>query len=126
MNRGHTIEDYLKIIEKLKLKNSKLKFSSDFIIAYPEETMLDFKDTLKLMKQVNFINSYSFIYSPRPGTPAANLKEIDLYTAKQRLVEFQSLADQIKKDLRNKLVGQFVRVLFENKAKKRKYLFWKG
>ena len=74
MNRGHTIEDYLKIIEKLKLKNSKLKFSSDFIIAYPEETMLDFKDTLKLMKQVNFINSYSFIYSPRPGTPAADLK----------------------------------------------------
>ena len=123
MNRGHTIEDYLKIIEKLKLKNSKLKFSSDFIIAYPEETMLDFKDTLKLMKQVNFINSYSFIYSPRPGTPAANLKEIDLYTAKQRLVEFQSLADQIKKDFRNKLVGQFVRVLFENKAKKENTYF---
>ena len=75
MNRNHTIEEYLEIIEKLKVKKSSIKFSSDFIIAYPGETKDDFEKTVSLMKQVEFINSYSFIFSARPGTPAANLKK---------------------------------------------------
>ncbi len=117
MNRGHSINEYLKIIKELKNKNPKLRFSSDFIIAYPGETISDFNETMSLMKKIEFINSYSFIFSPRPGTPAANLKQVDLITAKKRLFEFQNLADQIKKRYRNKLVGFNSKVLFENKTK---------
>ena len=71
MNRGHSIEEYLMIVDKLKNQKPNIKFSSDFIIAYPEETKDDFKETLSLMNKIGFINSYSFIYSARPGTPAS-------------------------------------------------------
>ena len=91
MNRNHTIEDYLKLIKKLKEKKPNLKFSSDFIIAYPGETDEDFKKTVMLMEKMEFINSYSFIFSPRPGTPAANLEKVDLNIAKNRLKIFQKL-----------------------------------
>ena len=77
MNRKHTISEYLKIFEKLKEINSKIEFSSDFIIGYPGEDDQDFKDTLSLIKKVNFINSYSFIFSPRPGTIAEKLELVD-------------------------------------------------
>ena len=63
MNRKHTIKDYLNIIERLKKINPSIKFSSDFIIGYPGETEIDFDETLKLVKKVKFINSYSFIFS---------------------------------------------------------------
>ena len=85
MNRKHSVEYYLSIYEKLKKINSKIEFSSDFIIAYPGETEKDFQNTMKLLKKVKFINSYSFIFSPRPGTAASNLKMIDKDTAKKRL-----------------------------------------
>ena len=94
-----------------------MKFSSDFIIAYPGETDKDFEATLSLMKKVKFINSYSFIFSPRPGTPTANLKEIDTMIAKERLSIFQTLANNIKKDYRKKLINSTAKVLFENKTK---------
>ena len=117
MNRNHTIEEYLEIIDKLKEKKSSIKFSSDFIIAYPGETNDDFEKTVSLMKQVDFINSYSFIFSARPGTPAANLKKIDEKIAKERLTIFQRIADEIKKKYRNKLVNSITNVLFENNAR---------
>ena len=117
MNRNHTTEEYLEIIEKLKEKNSSIKFSSDFIIAYPGETIDDFEKTLLLMKQVEFINSYSFIFSARPGTPAANLKKVDEKIAKERLVIFQRVADEVKTKYRKKLVNSTATVLFENKAR---------
>ncbi len=88
MNRNHSIEEYLEIIEKLRSKKSNIKFSSDFIIAYPSETEKDFEKTLLLMKKVKFINSYSFIFSPRPGTPAANLEMIDSVIAKKKIIYF--------------------------------------
>ena len=72
MNRKHT----LKIIWKyfiIKKNKSKIQFSSDFIIAYPGENEKDFQDTLKLIEEINFINSFSFIFSPRPGTVASSL-----------------------------------------------------
>ena len=65
--------------------NSNIEFSSDFIIGYPGENDDDFKDTFELIKKIKFINSYSFIFSPRPGTTAANLKMIDEKVAKERL-----------------------------------------
>ena len=75
MNRKHSIKNYLEVINKLKKVNPKIKFSSDFIIGYPGETEKDFEDTLNVLKQVKFINSYSFIFSARPGTPAYNQKK---------------------------------------------------
>ena len=94
MNRNHSISDYLNLIKKFKENKPSIKFSSDFIIAYPGETEKDFEETLNLMTEVKFINSYSFIYSARPGTPAADLKEIDKITAKKRLKNFKNF--QIK------------------------------
>ena len=82
MNRKHTVKDYLELIYKIKKANSSIKFSSDFIIGYPGETDSDFELTLKLLKEVEFINSYSFIFSARPGTPAAKLKKIEESVAK--------------------------------------------
>ncbi len=122
MNRKHSIEEYLIIIKKLITINSKIKFSSDFIIGYPDETYEDFKETIKLMNKVKFVNSYSFIFSARPGTPAFKLKEINQLDAKNRLIEFQNIAEEIKLSYRKNLVNKIAKVLFENKVKdKTKY-----
>ena len=115
-NRGHTINEYLQKIEKLKKVNPAIKFSSDFIIGYPSETEKDFMNTLDLMKKIEFINSYSFIFSPRPGTPAAKMTEVNKEVSKKRLTIFQNIADEIKKNYRNKLKNSISKVLFENKA----------
>ena len=117
MNRKHTIEEYLQIIEKLKKTKSNIKFSSDFIIGYPGETQDDFEDTIELMKKVKFINSYSFIFSARPGTPSFHLKKIDDNLAKERLITFQSVSKKIKTEYREKLLEKTMPVLFENKTK---------
>ena len=77
MNRKHNLDKYLNIIYSLKNKNSKMQFASDFIIGYPGENDDDFEETCKLMKDVQFIISYSYIFSPRPGTPAGELEMID-------------------------------------------------
>ena len=117
MNRKHTIEEYLKIIKKLNNTNSSIKFSSDFIIGYPGETSEDFKQTVKLMKYVKYINSYSFIFSARPGTPAFKLDRVNQSEAKKRLISFQSTAEEIKTNYRKTLIGKISNVLFENKTK---------
>ena len=122
MNRKHTIEKYLEIIYKLKAINPEIKFSSDFIIGYPGETNGDFEKTLELARKVNFINTYSFIFSARPGTPSFNLKKIDNEISKKRLNIFQNISKEIKKEYRAKLLKKTVSVLFENKTKEeRKY-----
>ena len=123
MNRNHSIKQYLEIINRLKEKNSSIKFSSDFIIAYPGETKDDFEKTISLVKEVGFINSYSFIFSPRPGTPAGNLQEVDTKIAKERLFIFQHIADEIKKNYRKKLINSSAKVLFENKIKNENKFF---
>ena len=95
MNRKHNIEDYLKIYEKLKKINSAIQFSSDFIIGYPEENEQDFNETLDLIKKVKFINSYSFIFSARPGTVASKMKLIDREVSLKRLEIVQKRAFQL-------------------------------
>ena len=117
MNRKHTIEEYLEIIEKLKKIKPDIELSSDFIIGYPGETEYDFEKTVELMKKVKFINSYSFIYSARPGTPAFNLKKVEGNLAKERLTTFQNISKKIKTDYREKLLVKTLPVLFENKTK---------
>ena len=117
MNRKHSIEEYLKVIEKVKKVKPNIEFSSDFIIGYPGETYDDFKKTIELMKNVKFINCYSFIYSARPGTPAYNLSQINHDDAKKRLMDFQKNAEKIKKEYRKNLINKISTVLFENKTK---------
>ena len=77
MNRRHTIKEYLNTFDKLKEINPKIEFSSDFIIGYPGEENQDFEDTIDLIKRVKFINSYSFIFSPTPGTVAESFNLIE-------------------------------------------------
>ena len=115
MNRNHTIEFYLDLINKLKSTNPRIKFSSDFIIGYPGETKSDFDNTLSIIKKVQYINTYSFIFSPRPGTPASKLVKIDNSEAKIRLNQFQSLAEEIKLNYRRSLFNKSCLVLFENR-----------
>ena len=123
MNRKHTIEEYLKVIDKLLKIRSDIKFSSDFIIGYPGETQKDFEETIKLINNVKFINTYSFIYSPRPGTPAYNLGQINKTDAKERLTYFQSIAENIKKKYRESLTNKTTKILFENKIKNKNKFF---
>jgi len=123
MNRKHTVEEYLKIYEKLKNINSDIEFSSDFIIGYPEENDEDFKDTIELIKKIKFTNSYSFIFSPRPGTAAADLDLVDKKKSKERLeiIQKKLFENQIKKN--KSLENTVVNVLVENQMKDKKKLF---
>ena len=121
MNRKHTIEEYLNTFYKLKEINSKIEFSSDFIIAYPGEDNRDFDNTYNLIKKLKFINSYSFIFSPRPGTTAENLVQIDKKIALERLEKIQNVLfeNQIKmnKSLENSVIDVLVENLTEDKTK---------
>ena len=123
MNRKHTIEEYYKIIEELVKIKPNIKLTSDFIIGYPGETDSDFLQTIDLMKKIEFINSYSFIFSNRPGTPAANLPIVDKEVSKERLKIFQGTSNLIKKEYRKKLINAEVKVLFENRMKEKNKYF---
>jgi tRNA-2-methylthio-N6-dimethylallyladenosine synthase len=117
MNRKHTIEEYLRAYENLKRINPKIEFSSDFIIGYPEENDDDFKKTMELIEKVKFNNSYSFIFSPRPGTVAADLELVDLKKSKERLeiIQKKLFENQIKKN--KSLENKILNVLVENQMK---------
>jgi len=117
MNRKHTIEEYVVIYEKLKEINSKIEFSSDFIIGYPEEDEQDFKMTMDLIEKIKFTNSYSFIFSPRPGTVAANLKLVDQKKSKQRLEIIQEKLSNNQIQKNKSLENKVLNVLVENKMK---------
>ena len=123
MNRNHTVEYYLSIYEKLKKINPEIEFSSDFIIAYPGETNKDFEDTLNLVKKVNFINSYSFIFSQRPGTPAADKKLNNLKESKLRLEKLQTLLKKNQLQKNQKLINTSCEILIENKLDKQEKYF---
>ena len=114
MNRKHSINDYYKIYDKLKEINSNIEFSSDFIIGYPGEEEKDFQDTLQLIKRIKFINSYSFIFSPRPGTVAADLKLIDKKISIERLEVIQSLLFENQTNMNKLLENKTINVLVEN------------
>ena len=117
MNRKHDITEYLAIIEKLKKVKPNIEFSSDFIIGFPGETTKDFEESIKLMNYIKFINSYFYIFSARPGTPAFDMKQIDQKIAKKRLLKFQSISENIKVNYRKNLINKTSKVLFENKLK---------
>ena len=117
MNRKHIIEDYFEIYNKLKKINPSIKFSSDFIIGYPGENEKDFNDTLNLIKEIKFINSYSFIFSPRPGTVASKLELIDRKISLNRLEIIQKELFNQQIEMNKHLENHIIDVLVENKTK---------
>jgi len=123
MNRKHTIDEYLKIFDKLKKINSNIEFSSDFIIGYPGEEEKDFKDTINLIKRIGFINSYSFIFSPRPGTVAADLELIDRKILVKRLEKVQNLLFENQRQMNKSLEKKNLDILVENLTKDETQVF---
>ena len=123
MNRSHTIEEYLEIFDKLKKINSNIELSSDFIIGYPGEEEKDFDDTLNLIKKIKFINSYSFIFSPRPGTIAANYELIDKKISKKRLKKVQNLLFENQIKMNKSYENKILNVLVENLTKDKKQTY---
>ena len=123
MNRKHKVEDYLDIHSKLIKINPYIKFSSDFIVGYPGEEKVDFEDTIKLIKQIKFINSFSFIFSSRPGTKASKLKEISHSISKERLIELQSYLFKNQIVHNKSLESKEINVLVENKNKNQNTYF---
>ena len=116
MNRKHVIEDYIETYERLKSINPKIEFSSDFIIAYPGEEEEDFNATFELIKNIKFINSFSFIFSPRPGTVASNLKLIDKEISQARLEKVQKQLFEHQISMNKSLENNEIDVLVENKT----------
>jgi len=123
MNRKHKVEDYISTYEKLKKINPNIEFSSDFIIGYPGENDKDFKNTFDLIKKIRFINSYSFIFSPRPGTTASNLELIDEKITKERLKIVQEKLFSHQKEKNKSLENKSINVLVENKIDDQNKLF---
>ena len=123
MNRKHGIKLYYSIIEKLKKINSNMEFSSDFIVGYPEENDKDFEKTMDLVKKIEFINSYSFIYSARPGTPAAKLQKINSDVTKNRLKIIQNQLFYLQLNKNKELEEKKIEVLVENKLKNQNSYF---
>jgi len=123
MNRKHDKKYYLSVIEKLKNINKDIKFSSDFIIGYPGETERDFEDTVNLIKRVNFFNSYSFIFSPRPGTPASTQKLNNLEENKQKLKKIQTILENFQLKNNHMYLQKYCEILVENKLKNQNKYF---
>jgi len=114
MNRKHTINYYLKIFNKLKNINTNIEFSSDFIIGYPGEEEIDFNNTLNFIKEVKFINSYSYIFNPRPGTVAASLDLIEKNISSKRLEKIQNQLYENQIRMNQSLNNKTINVLAEN------------
>ncbi|ABM02389.1 tRNA-i(6)A37 thiotransferase enzyme MiaB [Psychromonas ingrahamii 37] len=119
MKRGHTVAQYKDQIARLLQVRPELTVSSDFIIGFPNETDHDFEQTMDLIKYINFDTSYSFIYSQRPGTPAADMPDdVTLETKKQRLAILQDRIQQQSQGIGRKMVGSVQRILVEGPSRK--------
>jgi len=113
MNRKHTAESYLKLIEKIRAARPDILLSGDFIVGFPGETEADFSDTMALIEAVNYGQAYSFKYSARPGTPAAEQVEVDGQVKTERLARLQALLSKQQKQAQQDMVGRNVTVLIE-------------
>ena len=113
MNRSHTAEDYLRIIERLREARPDLHLSGDFIVGFPEETEEDFQATMELIRAVHYGTAYSFKYSTRPGTPAAERPQVPEDEKDDRLQRLQALLSRQQRETQDAMVGREVKVLFE-------------
>ncbi|MEP1962204.1 tRNA (N6-isopentenyl adenosine(37)-C2)-methylthiotransferase MiaB [Tateyamaria sp.] len=113
MNRSHTAESYLRVIERIRAARPDIVMSGDFIVGFPEETEEDFQATLDLVEAVKYGYAYSFKYSTRPGTPAAERAQVDVAQADDRLQRLQTLIVAQQQAIQQGMVGRTVSVLFE-------------
>ncbi|HAL75557.1 MAG TPA: tRNA (N6-isopentenyl adenosine(37)-C2)-methylthiotransferase MiaB [Rhodobacteraceae bacterium] len=113
MNRAHTAESYLRVIEKLRIARPDILLSGDFIVGFPEETDEDFQATMDLVRAVEYGQAYSFKYSTRPGTPAAERPQVEEAVKTKRLHRLQDLLWSQQRGLQKRMVGREVSVLFE-------------
>ena len=117
MNRKHTVDDYLSIVDKIRNVRPDIAMSSDFIVGFPDETDKDFESTMKFIEKVNFVIAYSFIYSPRPGTPAQYKDNIENAVKKARLSALQSLLTEQQINYNKSFLNKEMEVLFEKKGR---------
>lgn len=126
MNRRHTVQQYEDLIKRLLDANPNLAFSSDFIVGFPTETEEDFEDTLKIVEKVGFIQSYSFAYSIRPGTPAATMPQVDEDVKIKRLHILQDLLAKQQRAFNEQSVGKTFKVLLDRVGNKPNQLVGKS
>src|SRR6476469_4587377 len=118
MNRKHTADDYQEVIDRFRSARQDVAFSSDFIVGFPGETDGEFAATLALVMQIGYAAAYSFKYSPRPGTPAADMREtVSAVEMDERLVRLQELIDSQQSAFNAAAIGKTVDVLFERAAR---------
>ena len=123
MNRGHTSNDYLKIIEKVRNVRPDIAISSDFIIGFPDEEENDFNDTYKLIEDVEYSQAYSFAYSERPGTPAATMEnQISKAIKMERLHKVQELIKSQQRLFNSNMVGRTMEILADRLGKDKKQI----
>jgi tRNA-2-methylthio-N6-dimethylallyladenosine synthase len=118
MKRGYTAAKYIARVEKLKSVRPHISLSTDFIVGYPGETEEDFEQTLALIRAVGFDQSFSFIYSPRPGTPAAELDDLPYDVKQNRLARLQALVNAQAASISLRMVGTVQRILVERESVK--------
>ena len=117
MNRSHTAESYLKLIERIRAARPDIVMSGDFIVGFPEESDADFEATMELVREVRYGYAYSFKYSARPGTPAAERQTVEPEVADARLQQLQGLITQHQREIQEDMVGREVSVLIERKGR---------
>ncbi|PHQ62925.1 MAG: tRNA (N6-isopentenyl adenosine(37)-C2)-methylthiotransferase MiaB [Sphingobium sp.] len=118
MNRSHDAESYLRIIDRVRMARPDIAVSGDFIVGFPGETDAEFEDTLKIVEQVRYAQCYSFKYSPRPGTPAAEMdRQIPLTVMDERLARLQALLNRQQADFNTATVGRTTDILLERKGR---------
>jgi len=113
MNRGHTARDYIRLVERIRAARPDILMSGDFIVGFPEETREDFQATMDLIREVRYGQAFSFKYSARPGTPAAERAMVDPDEASDRLRQLQELVSGQQRAAQDGMVGREVSVLFE-------------
>ena len=117
MNRSHNTESYLSLISKIREARPDILISGDFIVGFPEETDKDFEDTISLIKNIEYGQAFSFKYSTRPGTPAAERDQVSEEVKTARLHKLQDLIKKQQKNIQDKMIGRKVHVLFERKGR---------
>ncbi|MGD8573192.1 MAG: tRNA (N6-isopentenyl adenosine(37)-C2)-methylthiotransferase MiaB [Gammaproteobacteria bacterium] len=119
MKRGHTALEYKDRIRKLREARPGISLSSDFIVGFPGESEQDFQDTMKLIEDIGFDHSFSFVYSPRPGTPASNfVDDVPIGVKKERLARLQARINEMSRKISDSMVGRVEKVLVERPSKK--------
>jgi tRNA-2-methylthio-N6-dimethylallyladenosine synthase len=119
MNRRHTVAEYLSLVDRVRSARSDLALSTDFIVGFPGETDADFEATLKVVERVGFAQAYTFKYSPRPGTPAAQMSgQVTEHAKIDRLHRLQAALNQVQTSFNSHCVGRTLPVLFDRRGRK--------